>query len=205
MTRSFGVFFDIRLNKRLSKKYRHRWFETPSRSLWCHCVGKVILIAMLTCWTFIGIQQANTMSYNLMSYIWLIILIRVLRQKQISNIWSSTHYFFFPDYCIYMRSQEPFNVTNCNAIRLIIGMVCGKRMLMIIHVTKETPRDIHVPFIALWIPLWAQSTDAPLLYNGALALRRFHQLDYIVANYSVWKSTKKLENSPNICNFSVLT
>ena len=38
MTRSFDVFFDLRLNKRLSKKKSRRcWFETPSRSLWRHC------------------------------------------------------------------------------------------------------------------------------------------------------------------------
>ena len=37
MARSFDVFFDLRLNKRLSKQSRHRWLETPSRSLWRHC------------------------------------------------------------------------------------------------------------------------------------------------------------------------
>ena len=31
---SFEVFFDLRLNKRLSKQSRPRWFETPSRLLW---------------------------------------------------------------------------------------------------------------------------------------------------------------------------
>ena len=40
VTRSFGVFFDLRLNKRLSKQSRRRWFETPSRSLWRHCDGR---------------------------------------------------------------------------------------------------------------------------------------------------------------------
>ena len=35
VTRSFDVFFDLRLNKRLSKQSRSWWFETPS--LWCHC------------------------------------------------------------------------------------------------------------------------------------------------------------------------
>ena len=35
-TRSFDVFFDQ--NKRLSKQPRRRWFETPSRSLWRHCI-----------------------------------------------------------------------------------------------------------------------------------------------------------------------
>ena len=34
---SFDVFFDLRLNKRLSKPSWGRWFEMPSRSLWCHC------------------------------------------------------------------------------------------------------------------------------------------------------------------------
>ena len=42
VTRSFGVFFDLRLNKRLSKQSWHRWFETPSRSLWRHCNGYVL-------------------------------------------------------------------------------------------------------------------------------------------------------------------
>ena len=37
VTRSFDVFFDLRLNKRLSKQSRRRWFETPSCSLWRHC------------------------------------------------------------------------------------------------------------------------------------------------------------------------
>ena len=37
VTRSFNVFFDLRLNKRLSKQSRRRWVETPSRSLWRHC------------------------------------------------------------------------------------------------------------------------------------------------------------------------
>ena len=43
MTRSFGVFFYLRLNKQLSKQSRHRWFETPSRSLLRHCNVNVSL------------------------------------------------------------------------------------------------------------------------------------------------------------------
>ena len=35
--RDFDVFFDLRLNKRLSKQSRRWWFETPSRSLWRDC------------------------------------------------------------------------------------------------------------------------------------------------------------------------
>ena len=39
--RSFGVFFDLRLDKRLCKQERRRWFGTPTRSLWCLCNGKI--------------------------------------------------------------------------------------------------------------------------------------------------------------------
>ena len=37
VTRSVDVFFDVRLNKRLSKQSRCGWFETPWRSLRRHC------------------------------------------------------------------------------------------------------------------------------------------------------------------------
>ena len=36
VTRSFDVFFDRRLNRRLSKQPWGWWFETPSWSLWRH-------------------------------------------------------------------------------------------------------------------------------------------------------------------------
>ena len=39
VTRRFDVFFDLRLNKRLSKQSWGWWFETPSYPLWRHCNG----------------------------------------------------------------------------------------------------------------------------------------------------------------------
>ena len=36
VTRSFDVFFDLRSNKRLSKRWRGWWFETQSCPLWRH-------------------------------------------------------------------------------------------------------------------------------------------------------------------------
>ena len=41
VTRSFDVFFDLRLNKRLSKQSRRRWFEMSSHSSWSHCIEKL--------------------------------------------------------------------------------------------------------------------------------------------------------------------
>ena len=37
VTRSFDVFFDLRLNKELSKQWWGWWFETLSCALWRHC------------------------------------------------------------------------------------------------------------------------------------------------------------------------
>ena len=37
VTRSFDVFFDLRLNKRLRKQSWGWWFETLARPLWRHC------------------------------------------------------------------------------------------------------------------------------------------------------------------------
>ena len=37
VTRSFDVFLDLCLNKRLSKQSWDWWFETPSCPLWRHC------------------------------------------------------------------------------------------------------------------------------------------------------------------------
>ena len=42
VTRSFDVFFDLRLIKRLSKNSRGWWFETLSHPLWRHCNEKCL-------------------------------------------------------------------------------------------------------------------------------------------------------------------
>ena len=41
-TRSFDVFFDLRLNKRLSKQWRRRGSEAQSRSFWRHSNARTI-------------------------------------------------------------------------------------------------------------------------------------------------------------------
>ena len=62
VTRSFDVFFDLRLNKRLSKQSRRWWFETPLRPLLRQCNETIgfshqiikfernCVLLMLTCW-----------------------------------------------------------------------------------------------------------------------------------------------------------
>ena len=49
VTRSFDIFFDLRLNKRLSKQSWGWWFETQSCSLYRHCNVKLLRV---TCYLF---------------------------------------------------------------------------------------------------------------------------------------------------------
>ena len=47
--RNFDVFFDLRLNKRLSKQSRGWWFETPVCPLWRHCNAHEHLVYRWIC------------------------------------------------------------------------------------------------------------------------------------------------------------
>ena len=46
VTRSFDAFFDLHLNKQLSKQSRGWWFETPSGSLWRQCNATKLHVAL---------------------------------------------------------------------------------------------------------------------------------------------------------------
>ena len=61
VTRSFDVFFDQRLNKRLSKQPWGWWFETPSWSLWRQC--NVVYIIQ---WVLISHGLNNTQTQTVM-------------------------------------------------------------------------------------------------------------------------------------------
>ena len=61
VTRRFNVFFDVHLNKRLSKQPRYLWFGMPLRSLWRHCNGfKSLEIQVFP----EQIVQSNNKKYN---------------------------------------------------------------------------------------------------------------------------------------------
>ena len=53
VTLGFDIFFDLRLNKRLSKQSWGWWFETPSRSLWRHRYV-IVLCHICFLWCFIS-------------------------------------------------------------------------------------------------------------------------------------------------------
>ena len=69
VTRSFDIFIDQRLNKRMSKPSRRRWLETPSSSSWSHCNDVHVYtfwtgssLVQITAWTWIN---AEPLSINL--------------------------------------------------------------------------------------------------------------------------------------------
>ena len=64
VTRSFDVFFDIRLNKRFSKQWWGWWFETQSRSLWRHCnehryLWRITMLQRMYIFTVLGLVQTS--------------------------------------------------------------------------------------------------------------------------------------------------
>ena len=73
VTQSFDVFFDLRLNKWLSKQSRRRWFEMPSCSLWRHCnVNKYILFRKQ-----ISVTLKNPSGYDLIIHRAVIVLMYI--------------------------------------------------------------------------------------------------------------------------------
>ena len=57
LTRSFYVFFDLRLKQQLSKQWRRWWFETRSCSIWRHCNAVLLPCHHVRCmyWGHLGL------------------------------------------------------------------------------------------------------------------------------------------------------
>ena len=70
VTRTFDVFFDMRLNKRLNKESRRHWFETPLQSLWRHCNAMTMsYIAILVCQDKV-VAKLCAIKYQLLKGTW---------------------------------------------------------------------------------------------------------------------------------------
>ena len=74
MTQNFDVFFDLHLNKRLSKQSWGWWFETPSRPLWRHC--NVLLFDRYVCSYTFAPHILNNSHFNYPTFEHLTILTR---------------------------------------------------------------------------------------------------------------------------------
>ena len=95
VTRSFDVFFDLRLNKRLSKQSWGWWFETPSCSLWRHSNGFVFFYLL---WLY---HQFSFHSHDILSKFFG--LAEMIAQRQ----WSSPEEYGWYFILIYADNKEP--------------------------------------------------------------------------------------------------
>ena len=104
VTWSFDVFFDLRLNKRLSKQSWGWWSETPSHSLWRHCNE-------LGVFTWFGHITTNAI------YIRLVFNISLIKMLMLFDWWImfifSIEFFLWPfDACLLMWQNMSFNKSH---------------------------------------------------------------------------------------------
>ena len=95
VTRSFDVFFDLRLNKRLSKQSWDWWFETPSWSSWRHRNDKIHIIVRM------GILKKLLNPLNL--HLCLCVRVCLCIDEKFSPVWYSDVHFtntIFLCFCI---------------------------------------------------------------------------------------------------------
>ena len=137
VTRSFDYFFDLRLNKRLSKQAWGWWLATPSGPLWRHCNGMSFLTHSIISMFIIGTSGAK----NLFCFIFLIsflpvqwegvfILSTVLNNNFARNQYSWVAWNLVLSHCYMMtwwhgRSHFMMTSSNGNIFR-VAGPLCGE-------------------------------------------------------------------------------
>ena len=67
VTRSFVVFFDLRLNKRLSKQSWGWWFETLAHPFWRHCNVRSMMLMEMEKWSHYSDVIMNPMASQIAS------------------------------------------------------------------------------------------------------------------------------------------
>ena len=85
VTWRFDVFFDLRLNKRLSKQSWGWWFETPSRPLLRHCNANGF-------WPLDALSHDHELRKNVCI---IMCFINTLSVDKMVDIWKKRFYVFF--------------------------------------------------------------------------------------------------------------
>ena len=101
VTRSFGDFFDLRLNKLLSKQSWGWWSETPPRSLWRQCN----VPTMVKCSSPWGVIGALTFDHQRHCCSWNALWMPEARK------WQSRWYSFAFCFC---RCKHDLKIKNIN-------------------------------------------------------------------------------------------
>ena len=122
VTRTFDVFFDLRLNKRLSKK-PWGWFETPSWSLWRQCNGQMgprfIYIYRAVFLSFAlpmrDVVTSNAVSHWLGACLELYVYIYIYISNSVDGAVSLAGFFAWT------------GMENCDYNKLLFVSACGRR------------------------------------------------------------------------------
>ena len=122
VTQSFDVFFDLRLNRRLKKQSRRRWFEMPSRWLWRHCNVVLHPKKYAHSWcvaAFCGKLLPNSFIHTIRRYVPDIVLMRI-KQPWIMSINSShestKNYYHYNNVTRVMASQITDVLIVCSTV-----------------------------------------------------------------------------------------
>ena len=98
--RSFDVFFDMRLNKRLCKQWRGWWFETRWCPLWRHCKEMGFKqkiwnwLCFCCCWNRLTVLRLFPDTFHAVSLVLKLASILLKQNKDVNynNIWGLRHY-----------------------------------------------------------------------------------------------------------------
>ena len=108
VTRSFDVFFNVRVNKQLSKQSRCRWFETPWRSLWRHYNDRY-LVGMHCCiWHHVSGVCLQRRSFHFTTYIPTEMILHIYRVLCVMK--EKYHYYVMINRCLYLT--HPHFITS---------------------------------------------------------------------------------------------
>ena len=136
VTRSFDVFFDLRLGKWLSKQSRRLWFETSWHSLWRHCNARLWVQTMIYVlhWIFSALS-ATSSNYSLC----LAILICLFCFNMIRNVlWNAFRYILIFG-MINLHCEKQCNIILCFKPELnnyITHELCGICTHVLVLITR---------------------------------------------------------------------
>ena len=127
VTRSFDVFFDLRLNKRLSKQPWGWWFETLSRPLWRHCNAfKIIQRQTLKARAELK-GPIECKGQKLMSPYDMKTLVRVFSIRTIDRKWKQISFSVIRKIFGYIKPYKPY---LCAFMQYILGdLFCFSKII----------------------------------------------------------------------------
>ena len=172
VARSFDVFFDLRLSKRLSKKSWVWWFETPLCPLWSHC--NVLYTPTLIIW-FTNTQLMEPILFPTITFSFLLghnVTVSSFQQSLVN--WSCFWHYQVTNY----HPPEGIRVVqrlNChNRHYLIMRMfenfnACIFCFDLFVIVSSWPPHKFNPAWICTYIhyKMWDEITNPFLNFNGA--------------------------------------